>query len=324
MGWKRLGTCWLILSSLAICGAAPSSGFVSGADAVRLYYEMHGEGEPLLVLAGGPGDSHFYFKPYFKKLEKAFTVVYLDGRGRGRSSGPSDAALLNVDKDAEDAEAVRAFLGFASLNVFGHSYGGIVAQRYALNYPARVRSLVLCSTFHGAGGWQENIDECNRAIRESYPEVWSQLEAMGLKDRSKLPAWRALYDPAIQSLYWYHPSKRSRYLKELSAVRTEADSFAWHVYYSIIGNDPDVEVGGSMKGLDLREELKNLNLPVLILAGRGDRIATVRQASEIRSHIPAARLHVFEHSGHLPFVEENRAFTRIVKDFILREARVPD
>lgn len=301
---------------LASVHASDQAGFIESSDGVKLYYEKTGSGQPLILIAGGPGDSHAYFKPYFKQLQKKFTVIYFDARGRGRSTRLTDFALYSVDKDVEDLESLRRTLGFEKVHLFGHSYGGIVAQSYALAHPNNVRRVILCNTFHSAVGWQNNIDNCNRHIQESYPDVWTRLMEMRKAMKSSATEWRALYDHCYATMYWYSVEKHKKHLSKYAAIQTSDDAFSEPVYYAIIGDDPDFEVGGSMKNLDLRPLIGQLKSPVLILTGRSDKVATTKQAFEIKELIPNAKIYIFEKSGHLPFAEENKSFTKVVRDFL--------
>jgi proline iminopeptidase len=295
--------------------ASDRVGFIESSDSVKIYYQQEGEGEPLVLIAGGPGDSHTYFKPYFDKFAKKFTVIYFDARGRGRSSKPAGAAY-SVEKDVEDLENLRQQLGYKKLNILGHSYGGIVAESYALAFPDKVTRLILCSTFHSAEGWQDNIDNCNRHIQQSYPDVWTKLMVLRQRMTSNTKEWRSAYDPCIGNLYWFDVTKKKKYQEKYQKLRSAEDEFAEDVYYTIIGNDPDFQVNGSMKDLDLRRQLRSLSVPALVLCGRADRIATVKQAMEIQEAIPQSRIYMFEKSGHLPFVEQNKKFIETVFQFL--------
>lgn len=295
--------------------ASDHSGFIESSDSVKIYYERDGKGEPLVLIAGGPGDSHTYFKPYFDQLTKTFTVVYFDARGRGRSTKPFNESY-SVDKDVEDLENLRRQLGYSKLRILGHSYGGIVAESYALAYPEKVERLILCNTFHSAEGWQDNIDNCNRILQQSYPDIWTKLMDLRTRMKSNTKEWRNTYDSCVGNLYWYDVTKKKKYQETYQKIRSVEDEFSEIVYYAIIGSDPDFQVNGTMQGLDLREALKKLRIPTLVLSGRADRIATAKQAMEIHEAIPQSTLHIFDTSGHLPFVEENEEFIKTVMPFL--------
>lgn len=308
-------TCLLFLFLPALLPASDRTGFIESSDSVKIYYQEEGSGEPLILIPGGPGDSHMYFKPYFDKLSKKYSVIYFDARGRGRS-GKSRDGHYSVQTDVEDIENLRRQLGYETVHVFGHSYGGIIAQSYALKYPERVNKLILSNTFHSADGWQDNIANCNYHIQKSYPEVWSRLMELRKKMSSNTSEWRSVYDPCIGNLYWFSTTKMKKYQAAYKKIREPEDVFSESVYYSIIGSDPDFQVNGTMKDLDLRASLKFLKVPTLVLCGRADRIATVKQAMEIQNAIPEAKIFIFEKSGHLPFVEQNKKFTETVMQFL--------
>lgn len=111
----------------------------------HLYYELAGEGPPLLMIqgAGAVGEG---WRPQVEGLRHAFTCCIFDNRGIGRS-GPAPGRL-SVEQMAEDTLALMDHLGWESAHVMGHSVGGLISQQLALDAPERVRSLVLMCTFH--------------------------------------------------------------------------------------------------------------------------------------------------------------------------------
>src|SRR5690348_10492942 len=106
-------------------------GFVD-ANGVMLYYLTFGRGEPLLILHGGPGASHDYFLPYLLPLARHHRLVFIDERGSGRSQKLQDPSGYTVENMVEDVEAVRQALSLDKITLLGHSYGGVLAQAYAL------------------------------------------------------------------------------------------------------------------------------------------------------------------------------------------------
>lgn len=108
----------------------------------ELYVETEGEGLPLVLLHGGPGSTHHDFHPSFSRAARWAKVIYYDQRGCGRSDyEPGDGYSLN--QAVNDLDALRAALGFEKWVVLGHSYGGLLAQAYAVKHPDRLLGLVL-------------------------------------------------------------------------------------------------------------------------------------------------------------------------------------
>src|ERR1700722_20179646 len=121
-------------------------GFVD-ANGVMIYYYPLGRGKPLLILHGGPGASHDYFLPYLLPLARHNQLVFIDERGSGRSEKLEDASKYTVENMVDDVEALRRGLNLGKISLLGHSYGGALAQAYALKYQKNLSHLVLASTW---------------------------------------------------------------------------------------------------------------------------------------------------------------------------------
>ena len=269
---------------------------VSGA---RLWYESEGKGPPILLIAGGPGMTHGYFHPFFSALRNTNRVIYFDAFGRGKSDRARDPKEYTFERDVEDIEGLRVALGLGKIIVLGHSYGGMVAQAYALRYPESVSKLVLSCTLFSGEMWQANNDNCNREIQNQYPEVWKDIEALraaGLP--SSAPKHQAAYARVPIDLFYFYNGANGRRV----SFDTNPD-----VYYTIAGSDADFLIGGDAAKLDFRPELKKLHMPMLVMAGRYDRVALPRYSVQFKRYAPGAQFVMFEHSGHFPFVEESTA-----------------
>jgi pimeloyl-ACP methyl ester carboxylesterase len=132
------------------------------ANGVRYYYEVHGKGEPLLLLHGGLGSIHL-FAPALSELAESRQVVAVDLHGHGRTTlGSRPIDLIDIGDDL--ASVVRA-LGHDQIDVFGYSFGGGAALRFAVQHPDMVRRLVLASTPYAQSGF--------------YPEMLPQQAAVG-------------------------------------------------------------------------------------------------------------------------------------------------
>jgi len=144
----------------------------------KIWYETEGKGEPLLIIPGGPGNSHTYFHPWFSELAKNFRLIYLDAFGRGKSDRAEDPAEYTFERDVEDIELLRRTLKYKKWNVFGHSYGGMVAQAYALEYPELVNKVILSNSFYSGEMWQANNNSCNYELKNQLPEVWDKVKKL--------------------------------------------------------------------------------------------------------------------------------------------------
>jgi proline iminopeptidase len=274
----------------------------------KIWYETEGTGEPVILISGGPGSSHNYFHPFLSDLAGVAKVVYFDAFGRGKSDRAASKSEYTFARDVSDLEALRSALGFETITLLGHSYGGMVAEAYAIKYPSRVKRLILADTFYNGEMWQANNDSCNRTLRNQSPEVWAkvmELRRQGLHSSAK--AHQDAYQLPVGLLY-FHDASKAKLLWD--------DPSNNDVYYAIAGDDADFLIGGDIAAVDFRLELQQLKMPVLVIAGRYDRVSIPRWALEFKRYIPHAEFKMFEESGHSPFVEEPGAFVDAVRDFL--------
>jgi proline iminopeptidase len=300
----------LVLISYSVYGQTKSihpEGKLVNVNGAKLWVEIEGKGEPLLIIPGGPGDSH-YFHPSFSVLASSVQVICFDAFGRGKSDRAVNKKEYTFNRDVEDIEGLRKALGFETINLLGHSYGGMVAQEYALRYPEHVKRLILSNTLFNAEMWQANNDNCNYELKNQYPEIWDSLmivRALGYHSGDKIHY--SLYGEVPIGLFYFYDASKAGHLEYTNNP---------DVYYSIAGYDCDFLIGGDMTNIDFRTKLKDLKMPLLIIAGRFDRVALPRFSIQFKKYAPQAEYVWFEKSGHQPFVEEPDKYFKVVREFL--------
>ena len=311
---KRAHTSVLWTLALFSCadGQTPvthPAGAYAQVNGAKLWYETEGQGEPLVLVAGGPGDSHSEFHPFFSKLADRFQVIYFDALGVGKSDRAKARREYTFAREVEDLEGLRKALGVSQMNLLGHSFGGMVAQAYALKYPQSVKRLLLADSFHSGKMWQANNDSVNYEIRNQYPELWEDLQRVRKKGfRSSSAEQLDIYRKIPAGLFYFHDASKAKLLPQ--------DPGNDQIYYAIAGDDADFAIGGDIAGLDFRADLRKLNMPILVLAGRFDRVSLPRYAVEYKKYAPQARFMMMEESGHFPFVEEPEATLAVLREFL--------
>lgn len=277
----------------------------------RLWIEEEGRGEPLLLLAGGPANSHLTFHPYFSALADTHRVIYVDYRGRGRSDAVADPRLVTFAGDVADIAALIEALGLGPVNLYGFSYGGMVAQAIALDHPALVRRLVLANTVHSAEMWQKNHENINRELELQYPEVWEQVLALRAEGvRSTDPRVQRLYAVHSKLVRFYNPDNAAKLLSEPGSRNAD-------LYPVFAGEDVEFFIGGEVARLpDFRPRLKDLAMPTLILAGRYDRALYPKYQYEFARSAPQAEFTWMERSGTFAHIEEPDAVMALLRRFL--------
>ncbi len=108
-----------------------------------LYSRDIGQGQPIIVLHGGPDFDHGYLLPDLDRLADAFRLIYYDQRGRGKSADQVQPEDVTLASDIDDVDKVRQHFQLESAALLGHSWGAVLALEYALRYPTRVSHLIL-------------------------------------------------------------------------------------------------------------------------------------------------------------------------------------
>jgi len=279
---------------------------VSGA---KLWYVSEGQGEPLVIISGGPGAAHYLY-PYFSALQATHRVIYLDSFGTGNSDRARSRAEYTLARHVDEIEGLRQALGLGPINLLGHSYGSIVVQAYAMKYPAALRRLVLAAPFISTEAWQGGSDFVNESIRHHFPEIWARITALrarGLKESDK----------ELSDVMATVPEELMYYANVSNAGRLNAD-FNSEVAFGLGGDDADFKVTGDLATIDFRPKLKAIAAPLLVIAGRYDHVALPRFTLEYKIHAPQAEFVMLEKSGHNLFLEDNAAMLAALRAFLAR------
>jgi len=306
---------FLLILSITVFAQFPDSetdGKYYEVNGAKLWTLSFGEGEPLFFIAGGPGGTHYGLRR-FDSLSTTNTLVYYDAFGRGKSDSAEVVTEYSLERDIEDLEGLRKAMGFSKINILGHSYGGVVTQGYAINYPENVSHLILANSFHSYLMWQENCDNSNHEIKTNYPEVWEEL--MKVREQGAVssdPIHYEIYDRVPYGfLYAYNPENFKPSGRKPYPYKTNKK-----LYYQMVGRDGDFELTSDIGTFDYRKELEDLKMPILIYGGRYDRVAVPRMMVEFKMYCPQAEFVMFEQSGHNPQVEEPEATIALIREFL--------
>lgn len=253
----------------------------------------------MLLMHGGSGLDHTYFHPWLDPLSNEVQLIYYDQLGQGRSTRPESYEGISMSTWADEADALRASLGFDRIILLGHSFGGFIAQEYALRHGDHLDGLILCDTAPVLD-YQDVImaNAQSRGTAEQVQAVIAGLSAPVADDDSFRQLWTT-----ILPLYF------NNYDPEVGKQMDEATQ------YSAQGFNQGM--GVCLPTFNVLSRLNEIKAPTLVLAGRHDWITPPAQAAErIHAQIPNAKLVVFEDSGHFPFIEENKGFLTTVHNWL--------
>ncbi|KQL46028.1 prolyl aminopeptidase [Brevibacillus choshinensis] len=283
----------------------------------RIFFDVEGMGwvpdGPVLrqkptcfVLHGGPGGDHTGYKPGLTPLTEEMQLVYIDNRGSGHSDkGPQES--YSLENNLEDIEALRRHLGLEKIVLHGHSYGGMVAQAYALRYPEHVAGMLLLTTSPS----YEFLDKAKKVVEEKgTPEMKAIAQVLwdgAFSSKEQLSTFYELMAPLYSVTHNAEPSDEER------KAGMDARERSNRCYEAL-----NEGFGGFMKTFDLREQLPTISAPTLVMGARHDWITPVEDSEEIARLIPECELVIFENSSHSVIKDEHAHYVSTVLDFVKR------
>lgn len=285
-----------------------TEGYAQSIDEVELYYQIKGAGpDTLIMLHGGPGLNFDYLAPDLEPLEETFTLIYYDQRGNGRSSLVSESDLLTVDAHVEDLEAVRQYFGLEKMSLFGHSWGALLASFYALEHSANLDKIVLTSPASPRRSpYFEQLTPNIMAWMDSTTAAEAERLRVGRRDTNE--SCEAFWEVYIRG-YFADPF-------DMETIRSMRGSFCTGSEEALRnGAAAGTHTMASAGNFDLRDQLNDIDVPVLIITGTKD-IFPIEAMEEWEAAYPDARLVLLEGAGHYPQIERSEEFFRIVREFL--------
>jgi proline iminopeptidase len=284
----------------------------------KLYYEEEGQGASLVLINGGPGGTHHVFHPYFSQIKNFTHIIYYDQRGTGKSSIDDTGRTYTIRQAVEDLESLRKALKINKWAVLGFSYGGLLAQCYALTYPERVTGLILLAAHSGL---TEPIiktkDKYTHMFISKEHMIFSQVELSAIKNITKIScegrisSEQSIYNKLIAGDWknncYYKPNKEELIRKAL---------YEWSPapgFESIMRQESDK--------INLKGRFDDFEIPTLVIEAKWDlQWNNPDRAELMRKNHPHAQVKIFEKSGHKIFADEPEKFFILLKDFLKKSS----
>jgi len=289
-------------------------GFVD-ANGVMIYYKEFGSGKPLMIVHGGPGATHDYFLPHLLPLARHYRLIFIDERGSGKSQILEDVKQYTVENMVEDVEAVREALGLGQMALLGHSFGGVLAQAYALKYQENLSHLILCSTFSSTSLMNDVFVKIKENMSSELRDRINKMESEGLFGHG-LPYEQNRYTNEYMIAAWgegYFPYIYQR--NPDPDYDPTSGGLAWTLYREMWGSNGEYIIDGNLKSAEYTDRLSTIKVPTLINCGDNDECAP--SLSELmHEKITGSKLVIFPQSGHLTFIDQPGLFMKSIEDFL--------
>jgi pimeloyl-ACP methyl ester carboxylesterase len=250
----------------------------------KIYWEEHGEGEPLVLVMGLASTLDMWHRT-MPVMKEHFRTILIDNRGVGRSDVP--APPYSIATMAADVAAVMDAAGIASARLFGISMGGMIAQEFTLNYPQRVRSLVLgCTNFGGSN------------VKPASPGVLEILKARGMMAADEA-AW------AMVPHVYDRTTPRAR-VEEDIAIRMK-----W--FPTTAGYFGQI---GAIFTWQAQDRLSQIQVPTLVIHGETDELVPPENGRMISELIPNAKLVLLPEASHIFVTDKPEVSHQTILQFL--------
>lgn len=297
----------LLSAACSLTQPPANEGYLDAGKGVKLYYRIVGSGnEPVVLIHGGPGFTSDYLADDLAPMARDHSLLVYDQRGIGRSTLVSDSTALAAERYVEDLEAIRKHFGLEQLTLFGHSWGVAPAALYAMQYPERVRRMILVGTIPPERSGLVRAFEALAAARDSATRRrMADLSRIREAKPDDLAACREYYE------LWFTPffgtkAAASRMKGNVCAGSSES-----------LKNKPNVDrfTFASLGNWDWLPSLSRVTVPTLIIQGQLDPLP-IEDARRWAAAMPNARLLELKGVGHFPYVEAPEAFYAAVDQFL--------
>ena len=256
---------------------------------IKMYYEIHGEGFPLVMIMGLSANIDWWHPPIIEEISKYYKAIIFDNRGAGRTDKPKKE--YSIKEFAEDTIGLMDALKIEKAHVLGVSMGGMIAQEIVLNHPDRVQKLVLGATNCGMSKMVFPSEEVTEVLTRSRENITPEEAA---KDTIPL-----LYPES--------------YIKNNpDIIKSTIETILKH---PIPGFAFQLQVGAILK-FDTCRRIKKLNTPTLIIHGTEDILVPTGNAHILEKRIPNTKKVLIDGAGHGLVRQEPEIFLQSVLEFL--------
>lgn len=276
-------------------------------EGLTVFYETEGSGEPVYLLAGGPGLTPYYMKAVSAELSKNHQTVLIHQRGTGLTKVPVNEQTIGMNQFMDDIKAVKEKLNHQKIILMGHSWGGMLAMNYAALHPDEIDKLILVSSGSPDLSFYNFFVDNIRARLSEDDQYSSQVllnlsQMAGSENESNHIFFE--FQILVTKGYFYDKSKA----QEMGTM--SAEDFNLPAFNLMIGFMHKA-------GWDLKQDLGKPSINTLIIHGRQDPVG-IETATLINQTIPNSKLSLIEKCGHFPWIEQPDIFFKTVNEFVGR------
>lgn len=270
------------------------------SNGAKLHFKSFGEGEPILIINGGPGMNSNGFGDLAMELGKKYQAIIYDQRGTGKSTlDLVDSNMVTMDLMVKDIEALRIHLKFDKWTILGHSFGGMLGYYYASKHPERVKAMIQSSS----GGMDLALLSLINLRDKLTQSEWDSLQYYG----NKINEGDTSYATLLKRGEFMAPAYL--YKKEFIPVLAERMTQGSAQLNALVWSD--------LRGInyDVKESLKSFEPSVLIIHGKNDLLET-SVAETAHNVLPNSQLELLDRCAHYGWLDRPDVYFDLIYDFM--------
>lgn len=258
------------------------------------YYEIEGQGPPLVLVHGGFVDSRMW-DPQAAYFSKSYTVIRYDLRGHGKTGGSAKSSY-SIELFSEDLHALMAALQVDQAYLCGLSLGGMIAQAFAVVYPNRLRALILADTAVSV-----RLTLSDKFQRYILAPKWAMFSIIRWMSVARFVDFSFRLAQWTRSVEWFgQDSATAEYVRQAMLQIPTAEY---------------IKIYDAIYEFDLLE-LSRITVPTLILNGEKESRAVFRHTEEMLRRIPDSKAEIIAGAGHTSNKENSAVFNLYVDHFL--------
>ena len=267
------------------------------ATGVDLYYETHGQGEPLIFVPSTAYSGEVW-KPWQMPLASSLQLIFHDPRGCGRSVPTQN--VYTIEQMALDIVALMDHLRIPAAHLIGHSMGGRIALSLAENFPGKVKSLIMAASGSGTAG---------RAGSDCVPGLPHRL----VYDLVSMGFEKFIYDEIVESDTFFTANYRASHRREVEAFF----KVAWATHAKL---DPFIHLCIARHNFEGTHRLGDVQAPTLVLIGAADTVGSnhMAKAKVLQERIKGAEMKVLSGQSHGFFWQAPEETNAVILDWVKR------
>ncbi|WP_066287567.1 proline iminopeptidase-family hydrolase [Bacillus sp. FJAT-29937] len=272
----------------------------------KVWYQLHNSESkktPVIILHGGPGSSHYSLQG-LKVLADERPVILYDQLGCGKSDRPKDKSLWTIERFVEELGQIRQALSLDHLHILGHSWGTTLAAAYLLTQPVGVKSVIFSSPCLSAPLWAEDQERNRMLLPNDIQATLRECEENGSTDSEAYKKATAEFN----NRFVCRLDPMPEFLKHGAQYKNPE-------VYNIMWGPSEFHVTGNLKNFDCTARLNEIDIPALYTCGLYDE-ATPQSTEYFSKLTPNAKLHIFQNSAHMPYLEEEEEYLKVIRTFL--------